>query len=442
MNAFDQFWQHAVSLVWGLPLVILVCSCSLYFLFVSRLKPFLFITHAFALLLGRVEHDTAPGAISHFQALSSALSGTIGMGNIAGVAIAITMGGAGAIFWMWFAGLLGMITKFFTCTLSCIYRRSNADGQILGGPMYMIEMGLGKTYKPLAVMFAIFGMIGCMPLFQSNQLANLLNDQWSVQNEISGLSFAFITGIILIGGIKRIGKMTASLVPFMLILYVGISLLVILQNLAEVPGLFKLIFSEAFASEAMTGGATGVIFREVMITGIKRAVFSNEAGVGTEALVHAQAKTSEPVREGLVAMLGPVFDTLIVCTLTALVILIADLPTAKSGALLTAMAFEQELAGTGRFLLLLIFSLFAISTMITYAFYSQSCAIYLFGESIKKVFMVFYLLAIMLAAIWQQITIVNIIDTMFALMVIPTLVTTVLLAGQVREAMERYFKQQ
>ncbi len=439
-EAFDSFWKYAVDFVWGLPLVILISSASLYFFFVSGLKPFRAIKHSIEILLGRYDKEKAPGQISHFQALCSALSGTIGMGNIAGVAIAIATGGAGAIFWMWFAGLLGMMTKFFTCTLSCLFRKKDSKGIEQGGPMYFIEVGLGKRYKPLAMFFALCGMLGCIPMFQTNQLASLLEKQWQIPGWVSGLSLACIIGVVIIGGIERIGKITSRLVPLMFLSYLFMCLFVILGQIEKVPQILIHIFSHAFGTDAIVGGAMGLTFKEVLITGIKRAVFSNEAGVGTEALAHGAAKTREPVREGLVAMLGPLIDTHIVCTLTALVILISGVSQQESGVLMAAAAFEQVMPDLGRLLLLCIFSLFAISTMITYSYYSQKCAVYVLGEKMGNKYLYVYLMLILFAAIWQQMTIINIIDTMFALMVIPTLLSTFLLSHHVVHAMQEYFR--
>ena len=427
--------------MWGLPLVFLIAGTALYFAFLCRLLPFLRLRHTFDLLRGKFSNPADPGEIPHFQALSSALSGTIGMGNIAGVAIAISMGGPGAIFWMWVAGLLGMCTKFFTCTLACMYRQQDEDGIAQGGPMYFIEMGLGPKFRPLAFMFAICGMVGCLPLFQANQLAGLLQAEWSVDRTVTGLIATVFVGTVILGGIRRVGRATSRLVPIMFILYFISSMLVIVSHYEIIPDLFADIFRAAFGGQAILGGAVGLTFKEVLVTGVKRAVFSNEAGIGTEALAHGAAQTREPIREGLVAMIGPFIDTMIVCTLTALVILSAGVTPSGNGVAMTADAFEQTMPYLGSVVLLFTFALFAVSTMISYSYYSVKCARYLLGKRIGSQYVYIYLLLIPVAANWNQATAVNIIDTTFALMVIPTLTATTLLAPKVVEEMRRYFKE-
>jgi AGCS family alanine or glycine:cation symporter len=439
MNQFEQFWSVVVDLIWGLPLVVFILATALYFSYISRLKPFTGFFHAVAILSGKYDSKNVPGELSHFQALTVALSGTIGMGNIAGVAIAISLGGAGAVFWMWVAGLFGMIIKFFTCTLSCLYRKVDEEGVEQGGPMYFIEGGLGKRFKPLAILFAVAGLIGCMPIFQVNQMASLLENELSITPLYTGIATAIFIGFIIIGDVKRVGKVTARIVPIMFLAYVFSSLYVILINYDAVPTILRDIYYSAFGSEALYGGATGLAFKEVLVTGIKRAIFSNEAGVGTEAMAHGTAKTKEPVREGLVAMLGPFIDTHIVCTCTALVILSSGIYSVDNGIVMTALSFKQTLPGVGDLIVYLVFTLFALSTMITYSYYSLKCARYLFGKRIGNKFIYVYLAFIPLSAIWTQMTIINIIDTMFALMIFPTLLSTILLSRKVIDEMNRYF---
>lgn len=439
MNSFEQFWAIVVDLFWGLPLVVFILGVGIYFSYLSRCKPLIGFFHAFAILTGKYDNEKNPGELSHFQALTVALSGTIGMGNIAGVAIAISLGGPGAVFWMWVAGLFGMIIKFFTCTLSCLYRKKDEDGIEQGGPMYFIECGLGKRFKPLAILFAIAGLIGCIPMFQINQLASLMDNEFSVAPIYTGFFALLFIGTIIIGDIKRIGNATARIVPFMFLLYVATSLVVVLLNIDAIPTILLDIYHSAFGAEAMYGGATGLAFKEVLVTGIKRAIFSNEAGVGTEAMAHGTAKTKEPVREGLVAMLGPFFDTHIVCTCTAFVILSSGIYSTDSGIIMTALSFNQTLPGIGNLIVYFVFTLFALSTMITYSYYSLKCARYLFGKKIGSKFIYVYLCIIPLCAIWTQTTIINIIDTMFALMIFPTLLATILLSRKVIDEMQRYF---
>ncbi|MFT4562708.1 MAG: AGCS family alanine or glycine:cation symporter [Gammaproteobacteria bacterium] len=437
---FDSFWATTVAMLWGLPLVFMLFGAGAFFMVISRALPLRRARHSFAILSGRYDKSSDPGEISHFQALSTALSATIGMGNIAGVAIAITMGGSGAVFWMWVAGALGMATKYFSCTLSCLFRQRDEDGVWQGGPMYYIEIGMGKRFKPLAIMFALSGTIGCLGLFQANQLANLMSNQWSIANEITGLVAMAIVAMIVVGGVGRIGKVSRSVVPLMCAIYVIGSFVVVIDHFDQVPMVLKAIIFGAFDPTAMIGGGAGIAFKEILIVGVKRAVFSNEAGVGTAALAHGAARTSEPVREGLVAMIGPFIDTHLICTLTALVILTSGVAPHEAGVVMTAMAFESSMPGIGASVLALVFTLFALSTMVSYAYYSQKCARYLFGKKRGGHFIYVYLLLLPCGAIWHPTTTINIIDSAFALMVIPNLIACIYLSPKVLGATQEYFR--
>ncbi|MEQ8661057.1 MAG: sodium:alanine symporter family protein [Gammaproteobacteria bacterium] len=439
MHALETFFATAVGVVWGLPLVAALGLAGLYFTVLSRFAPLRHAGHAFALLTGRYDRGAAPGEISHFRALSAALSGTIGMGNIAGVAIAIATGGSGAVFWMWVAGAFGMATKFFTCTLSCMYRKPDAQGVMQGGPMYYIEVGLGARFRPLAMLFAAFGMVGCLGVFQSNQLASLAAAQWSLPEWLTGLVAMLAVAGVVLGGTLRVGRVAGLLVPVMCLAYLGGALVVIIDHAERVPRVLDAIVRGAFSPEAGLGGVAGLTFKEVLVNGVRRAVFSNEAGIGTEAMAHGAARTAEPVREGLVAMLGPFIDTHVVCTLTALVLLTAGVTDGTPGVVMTAAAFEDSMPGLGGDFLALIFSAFALTTMITYAYYSVKCARYLLGERIGARFVWIYLALIPAAAVWSPVLTVNIVDTAYALMVVPNLTATVLLAPRVLAAMRDYF---
>ena len=440
MKAFDNFWAGAVDLAWGMPLVILLISAGIYFTVACRFLPFRAIRHALDILTGKYDNPDDPGEISHFQALSSALSATIGMGNIAGVAVAISVGGPGAIFWMWVAGLVGMATKFFTCTLATMYRKKDEDGVDQGGPMYYLEVGLGRKFKPLAVLFAICGMIGCLAMFQVNQLSGLLYADYGISRVLTGTGSMIIVGIVIIGGITRVGKVTSRVVPAMFLLYLVSALFIILSNATVIPEVVVSIFKSAFGGQALIGGAAGLAFKEVMITGVKRAAFSNEAGIGTAPMAHGAAKTKEPIREGLIAMLGPFLDTNIVCTLTGLVIISSGVPAESDGVLMTVNAFDHAMPGTGRFLLTMIILLFSVSTMISYSYYSLKCARYLFGNFLGSKYVYIYLISLPLASMWSQDTVLNIIDTNFALMAVPTLIGALLLSPKVVAALRDYYK--
>jgi AGCS family alanine or glycine:cation symporter len=443
LESFNNFWAAAVDLAWGPWLVYLLIGSGIYFTFAGRFLPFRAIRHAVDILRGKYDHADDPGEISHFQALSSALSATIGMGNIAGVAIAISVGGPGAIFWMWVAGLVGMSTKFYTCTLATQYRKKDRNGVEQGGPMYYLEVGLGKYFKPLAVFFAACGMIGCLSLFQVNQLAKLINVDYGIENLYTGIVCMTLVGVVIFGGIVRVGKVSAKVVPAMFVLYVVSALVIILSNIGMVPDIILSIFKGAFGGEALLGGGAGIAIKEVMKTGVKRAAFSNEAGVGTAPMAHGAAKTKEPIREGLIAMLGPFLDTNIVCTLTALVILSSGVLTTElgsdaEGVMVTMNAFTATMGMAGRYILTLIVVLFSVSTMISYSYYSLKCARYIFGTQIGGLYVYVYLLSLPIAAWLDPGTVVNIIDTCFAFMAIPTLVGALLLSRRVTAMLKDY----
>ena len=328
MKLFEYF-ESAVSafagFMWGLPLLILLLGGGIYFSLYSRFIPFKYFRHGIKILFGKYHDPNDPGEITHFQALTSALASTVGLGNISGVAIAIQMGGPGALFWMWVSAIVGMSTKFFSCTLAVLYRGKDDQGNIQGGPMYYIENGLGKKYKPLSIMFSLAGLVGCTVMFQSNQLADIIRNQVFIPNGwfennlmmgnlVQGLIMAILTALVIFGGIKRIGQVASFMVPIMVVLYLFSGLLVIFNHLAEIPSLFKLIVHDAFTGEAVMGGAVGA----VIIAGVRRALFSNEAGLGTSDMAHGAAQTKEPVREGLVAMIEPFIDTIVAVSYTHL----------------------------------------------------------------------------------------------------------------------------
>lgn len=442
MELIDQFWAAAVDIAWGLPLIILLVMAGIIFTVAARFIPFRGFRHAIEILRGKFDSPDDPGEITHFQALSSALSATIGMGNISGVAIAVTVGGPGAIFWMWVAGLVGMSTKFFTCTLACMYRKKDINGVEQGGPMYFIEVGLGKKFKPLAIMFAFCGMVGCLAMFQSNQLASLLDNDWGINPRDTGFAASLITAVVILGGIVRVGKVAAKIVPAMFGLYVLSALYIILLNASSIPGILGDIVGSAFGGEALVGGGVWVAWRVVLVQGIRRAAFSNEAGLGTAPMAHGAAKTKEPVREGLIAMLGPFIDTNIVCTLTALVILSTGVIPGPndSGVVTTVAAFEVGMPGVGLYLMTLVIVLFSISTMLSYSYYSLKCARYLLGYKIGGYYIYVYIVTIYFAAVWSQDIVLNMLDTFFAMMAIPTLIATLLLAPKVMAATKDYFK--
>ena len=436
------------SFMWGLPLLILLLGGGIFFSLYSRFVPFKYFGHGLNILLGRYHDPKDPGEITHFQALSSALASTVGLGNISGVAIAIQMGGPGALFWMWVSAVVGMSTKFFSCTLSILYRGKDDEGNIQGGPMYYIENGLGPKFKPLSILFSLAGLVGCTVMFQSNQLADIIRNEifipygWFSEsvmmgNFVQGVIMAILTAIVIFGGIQRIGQVASYMVPIMVVLYLFSGLLVIFNHLSEIPSLFGLIIHDAFTGDAVMGGAVG----SVIIAGVRRALFSNEAGLGTSDMAHGAAKTKEPVREGLVAMIEPFIDTIVVCTITAMVILASGVweQEGLNGATMTTTAFIKELGGFGKFLLLSAVLTFSLSTMMSYSYYGSKCSGYLFGTKSIFYYRCFYIVTIVIGAMITIEVVINLVDGMYAIMAIPTVLGSVLLSGKVMAEARRYF---
>ncbi len=452
MESINKFVADFASFVWGLPLLILLIGGGLYLLVVSRFIPFRYLGHAVQVLRGKYDDPNDPGQINHFEALTTALSSTIGMGNVAGVAVAITLGGPGAIFWMWVSGIIGMSTKFFTCSLSILYRGKDSNGEIQGGPMYFITEGLGQAWKPFAIFFSIAGLVGALPVFNVNQLTQAIRDIVLVPNGVEvgfmsdlmiGLVLFAITSVVILGGLNRISKTAAKLVPSMVVLYFISVITILVINFDQVPKYLGLIFTEAFSAslyggDPMFGGMVGGL----ILLGIRRGAFSNEAGIGTAPMAHGAAKTSEPIREGLVAMLGPAIDTLIVCTLTALVILVTGVweTTADNGVSLTANAFNNSLPGFGKYLLLLCVAIFSVSSLFSYSYYGSKCMSFIVGADKKHYYNYVYLLSIIVAAVTSLDIMLNLIDGFFALMAIPTMISTLILAPRVMKAARAYFK--
>lgn len=451
MEQLNRILAEFSSLAWGLPLLILLIGGGLYLLIRSQFLPFRYISHAINILRGKYDNPNDKGEISHFKALTTALSSTIGMGNIAGVALAISVGGPGAMFWMWISAIVGMSTKYFTSTLAILYRGKDTNGDIQGGPMYFITEGLGKSWKFLAVMFSVFGMLGALPVVNVNQLKQAVNDIVLIPNgvEVSfgtnliiALILVVVTSIVIIGGIQRISNWASKMVPSMVLLYFSLVLIILGIYIEEVPKYLSLIVSDAFAAnyfpedKPFLGGVLGAL----ILHGIKRGAFSNEAGLGTAPMAHGAAKTDEPVREGLVAMLGPVIDTLIVCTLTALAILVTGVweTTSDNGVSLTASAFEQALP-YGQYLLMICVFFFSVSSLFSYSYYGTKCLSFLIGADKKHYYNYFYILSIILAATTPFEAMINFIDGVFAFMAFPTMIATILLAPKVLKESKRYF---
>jgi AGCS family alanine or glycine:cation symporter len=433
--------------IWGTPMLILLMGGGSILLFHSRFVPFTKMRHAVSLLRGKYEDSNVPGQITSIQALSSAIAATVGLGNISGVAIAITMGGPGAIFWMWVSAFVGMATKFYTCSLAIMFRGKDSAGVVQGGPMYVIEEGMGKKWKFLSYIFCIAGIMGLLAIFQANQLTAVLRtvilepaglDYGDSTKWIIGISMMLVVAVVILGGITRIANVASKLVPFMVGMYFITVMIIVFKYIDEVPEMLLLIVSDAFSGKAAAGGAVGA----VIIIGARRAAFSNEAGIGTAPMVHGASKNSEPIREGLIAMLGPFIDTIIVCTLTALVILLTGVwQTEESdGVRLTLAAFDIALPVMGRYLLMIAVLVFALSTMFTYSYYGHKCFNYLFGAEKADFYNYFYLITIVIGAVASLDVVVSLVDGMYAVMAIPTMVSTIYLAPKVRIAAKDYFQ--
>ncbi len=450
MNQLEQIVKSFSDFVWGLPLVILLIGGGLYLLILSRFLPFRYLGHAIQVLRGKYDDPNDPGQISHFKALTTALSSTIGMGNIAGVAVAISIGGPGAMFWMWISAIVGMSTKFFTSTLSIMYRGKDSNGELQGGPMYFIMKGLGKNWKPLAVMFSFFGMIGALPVVNVNQLTQAINDivlrpngieVGLFSNSIIAIVLVVLTSVIVFGGLKRISNAASKMVPTMVLLYFVLVMIILISNYEIVPKYFYMIFTDAFSAENFKGEPFfGGVLGALILLGIRRGAFSNEAGIGTAPMAHGAAKTNEPVREGLVAMLGPLIDTLVVCTLTALAILVTGVweTTSNNGVSLTASAFNNAMPTVGSYLLMICVLIFSVSSLFSYSYYGTKCMSFLIGADKKHYYNYVYIISIVLAVLTPFSMMLNLIDGVFALMAIPTMVATIILAPKVVKEIKAY----
>ncbi len=453
MKIIESFLSAASNFIWGPPLLILLMGGGIFFLFYSRFLPFRYLRHAINVLRGKFDDPDDPGEISHFQALSGALAATIGMGNVSGVALAIAAGGPGALFWMWVSALFGMATKYFTCTLAVLYRGKDRDGQLQGGPMYVIREGLGRSWIPLAGFFCISAFIGATPVFQANQMVAVMKNVILVPSGVQdgfatdliiGIVIAILVGLVIIGGVKRIGNVASKLVPAMVLIFVISVLLIMAINHEAIIPSFALILKDAFTAQAALGGAVGAI----IIEGAKRAAFSNEAGIGTAPMMHGAAKTNEPVREGLVAMLGPSIDTIVVCTMTGLCILMtgawqADISGNFSndtqGVLMTTLAFEDSLPGVGSYVLMVCVMIFAITTIFGLAYYGQKCLSFMIGPKYIKYYNYYYIALVIVGSVSSLSLVINLIFVGYGLMSVPTVISAIILAPKVMEATKSYF---
>jgi len=447
MDLFAQLteWSGELSgLLWGSPLTLIaLLGTGLYLTLRMGLIQVRGFGHAVGLISGKYSCRSDSGEVSHFQALSTALSATIGTGNIAGVATAITLGGPGALFWMWVTAFFGMATKFTECTLSLKFREISPDGEVAGGPMYTLLHGL--KMKRTAALFASFALVasfGIGNMVQANSVMDGLGYVFPELGEykwLGGVILATLVGMVILGGVKRIARVASTIVPFMAIIYISAALIVLINHVSEIPSAFALIFDMALNPWSVGGAAVG----EAIRWGVARGLFSNEAGLGSSPMAHAAARTNEPVREGLVAMLEPFIDTLVICTMTGLVIVVTgawqESGETLKGAALTAHAFGSSLGDAGAWVVGGGLTLFAYSTIIAWSYYGDRSAYFLFGQRAVLPYRVLYTLLVVIGAGVPLNLVWNIADITNILMAIPNLLGLILLAGLVKKLKDKYF---
>jgi alanine or glycine:cation symporter, AGCS family len=449
MNQINE-WVAGLLPYTETAMLVLLLGGGLFLALYSRFKPYRYFKHAIDITRGKYDKEGATGEVSHLQALSAAIASTVGLGNISGVAIAVYLGGPGVIFWIWMVAILGMAIKYYSCSLAVMFRGVDSNGIAQGGPMYYMTKGLGKIGTPLAVFYALMGMIGYLAIFQANQFTQtfmvVVNPNETIINlgsalawkAIVGLVLAAITATVIFGGVQKIAQVATRVVGPMVGFYMIAVAIVLFMNASAIGPSFGLIFKEAFnLKTAVSGGLWGVI-----ILGARRAMFSNEAGLGSAPMYHGQSKTDEPVQEGLVAMLGPFIDTIVVCTLTALVILIsgAHLEAETNGILMTLIAFRKTLFGWGDVLLMIAVTSFALSTILTYSYYGVKSLSYLTNARIAKGFNYFYIITIVIAAMASVDLVINLMDLAYSLMLIPNMIAVLWLAPHVNRAAKDYFE--
>ena len=427
---------------WGPLMLALLLGTGLYLTLGLRFLPVRKLPAGIRLLF-RGGRGDGSGDISPFGALMTSLSATVGTGNIAGVATAIALGGPGALFWMWITALLGMAIKYAEALCAVKFRETDEQGRFSGGPMYYIKNGLHKRWHWLGVAFAIFGGLagfGIANTVQSNSVSEVLRESFSVPPLVTGLVLMVLVATVILGGIRRIAVVASWLVPFMAVAYVLMAMIVIALNISEVPSAINTIISGALTPTAATGGFAGATVWAALRFGVARGIFSNEAGLGSAPIAHAAARTNQPVEQGMIAMLGTFIDTLLICTMTGLVIVIMDVwPTGVSGANLTAMAFSNALPG-GHYIVALGLCIFAFTTMIGWSFYGERCVVFLFGTKAIMPFRIAWVLAIPLGTLMELEFVWLVADTLNAFMALPNLIALLLLAPLVFKLTKDYFE--
>jgi alanine or glycine:cation symporter, AGCS family len=431
MESVSAFVNTVNGIVWGPLMLVLILGTGAYLMIGLQLMPLRNIGTAFRLLMKGRKSGSDDGEISPFQALMTSLSATIGTGNIAGVATAIALGGPGALFWMWCTALVGMATKYSEAVCAVHYREQDAEGNFSGGPMYYIKNGLGPKWRWLGACFALFGAMagfGIGNTVQANSVADAMQGAFGVPVWISALVMFLGVASVILGGVKRVASVAGFLVPFMAISYLLVGIIVLLMNLSALPGVFSLVIDSAFNGTAAVGGFAGAGIAAAIRFGVARGVFSNEAGLGSAPIAHAAAKTNNPVRQGMIAMLGTFIDTILVCSVTGFVILLSSAwQSGESGAALSTMAFESQIAG-GHYIVALGLAIFAFTTMLGWSYYSERCVVYFFGPRGVMPFRIAWVLAIPVGAMANLGFIWLLADTLNALMAIPNLIALLLLS--------------
>ena len=440
MEAITSLLNQLSSFIWGPIMLALLLGVGVYLSIGLKLMPWRKLGHGFKLLFsGQADKDQ--GDISPFQALMTALSATIGTGNIAGVATAIFLGGPGAIFWMWITALFGMATKYGEAVLAVKYREVDSRGKRQGGPMYYIKNGLGENWKWLGFSFALFGTIaafGIGNMVQSNSVADALKSNFNIDPMITGIVLAILVGLVIIGGVKRIGEVAGKLVPIMAVAYIVGSLIVIIANIGQVGNAFSLIFTSAFSGTAATGGFAGAAVWAAIRFGVARGVFSNEAGLGSAPIAHAAAQTDDPVRQGMIGMLGTFIDTIIICTMTALVIILTGAWTSgENGASLSTLAFGQGITG-GNYIVTIGLVVFAFTTLLGWSYYGERCAEFIFGTAIIIPYRIVWVVAVMTGALIKLNFVWLLADVMNGFMAIPNLIALALLSPVIFKVTKDY----
>jgi alanine or glycine:cation symporter, AGCS family len=438
MQTIEALIAMLSGIVWGPPMLILLVGTGLYLTIILRGLQFRVLPHAFKLIWAKEVRQE--GDISHFAALMTALAATVGIGNIVGVATAITLGGPGAVFWMWMTGLVGMATKYSEAVLAVKYREKGPHG-MRGGPMYYLSKGAGLPW--LGTLFAIFtacAAFGIGNMTQSNATAKILEVTFQIPTEATGIVLTLLTGLVIIGGIKAIGRFTSFIVPLMIITYIACCLWVLAINVQEIPAAFGLIFYHAINPSAASGGFIGATVAAAMRYGIARGVFSNESGLGSAPIAAAAARTNDPVKQALVSMTQTFIDTLVVCTMTALVILTSSSWTQGVVASeLTSASMAETLGNTGAIIVAIATAFFAFSTLIGWSYYGEKAIEYLFGDKAIKVYRVFFIVAVMVGAMTSLEFVWNFSDLMNGLMAIPNLIGLLLLSKIIQQETLRYF---